>query len=88
MACLIRLELITYSIFAVCVYGARTRIRTQNLALIWCQTEHKSAALPIELYGDIGQGTYCPPTGFSFSWARAIRGAVALTNTLKDWWFH
>ena len=32
-------------------YGPRTRSRTQNLALIWCQTEHKSAALPVELYG-------------------------------------
>ena len=34
-------------------HGPRTRSRTQNLALIWCQTEHKSAALPIELYGDM-----------------------------------
>ena len=25
---------------------------------------------------------------FSFFWVRAVRGAVALTNTLKDWWAH
>ena len=50
---IIGLEPTTYSIFAVCVYGPRTRNRTQNLALIWRQTEHKSVALPIELYGGV-----------------------------------
>ena len=48
-------------------YGPRTRTRTQNLALIWCQTEHKSAALPLSYTGwwahqdsNLGQPGYEP----------------------------